>query len=385
MKSTLKILNLEDDPEDFDIINFILESSGLSFLPKRVDTREDFLNAVRDFQPDIILSDHSLPTFSSTEALSLCNENNFQIPFILVTGAVSEEFAVSCMKLGAKDYVLKSSLTRLPNAIENAIKHRDAERGKWSAISSLADQNDKLIKINKELDSFVYSVSHNLRAPLMSVLGLLNLAKKENTNKNLHQYHEMMENSIQKLDNTLKEILEYSRNSRQELKIEQLNIKSLIKDSIDIMKFFDGFQLLEMRYSIKCEVPLYSDSYRLSVILNNLISNAVKYLDNNKDKPFFNIECVIDEKNAKLIFEDNGIGISKELLPKIFTMFFRATESKEGSGLGLYIVKEAIELLKGKIEIESEFGQGTKFTIDIPNHLPITNDEKVPIHSALAT
>jgi signal transduction histidine kinase len=385
MKSTLKILNLEDDPEDFDIINFILESSGLSFVSRRVDTKHHFLSALHDYQPDIILSDHSLPTFTSTEALLLCNENNFQIPFILVTGAVSEEFAVSCMKLGATDYVLKSSLTRLPNAIENAIKHRDAEKGKWEAISSLADQNDKLIKINKELDSFVYSVSHNLRAPLMSVLGLLNLAKKEGEIETLHQYHAMMENSIQKLDSTLKEILEYSRNSRQEPKIEQINIRNLIKDSIDKMKFFDGFHLLEMRCSIKDEVPLYSDSYRLSVILNNLISNAVKYLDIHKDKPFFSIECAIDEKKLKFIFEDNGIGINKEFLPKIFTMFFRATETKEGSGLGLYIVKEAVELLKGKIEIQSEFGKGTKFTVEIPNRLPFTDGGKVALQSAVAT
>src|SRR5690606_28654573 len=153
-----------------------------------VDTKEEYLEALRNFEPDIILSDHSLPQFNSTEALKLCKEMNLTTPFILVTGAVSDEFAVNCIKQGAADYVLKSSMSRLRSAIDTALKHKKVEDEKSAAIAALAIQNEELTKINTELDSFVYSVSHNLRAPLMSVLGLLNLAKDEKPVDTMREY-----------------------------------------------------------------------------------------------------------------------------------------------------------------------------------------------------
>ena len=247
MKRTLKILCLEDDEEDFDIINHTLETGGLSIATKRVDTKEKYLDALDTYNPDVILSDHSLPQFNSTEALKLCHAKHLQIPFILVTGAVSDEFAVNCIKLGADDYVLKSNLRRLPSAIENALKHKGTEKARLKAISELAARNEELLKINNELDSFVYSVSHNLRAPLMSVLGLLNLVKLENSTENLHHYHQMMEDSIYKLDNTVKEILDYSRNARQELQIGPIDFKNMIKETLDKMQFMSGFELLDIQ------------------------------------------------------------------------------------------------------------------------------------------
>jgi signal transduction histidine kinase len=167
------------------------------------------------------------------------------------------------------------------------------------------------------------------------------------------------------------------------LKIERVNLKEVIDESIEKMKYFEAFQHLDIKVSIKEESPLYSDTYRLSVIFNNLISNAIKYLDETKQKSYFKIECIVEAEKAKLIFEDNGIGIDKALLPKIFNMFFRATETKEGSGLGLYIVKEAVDLLQGKIEIQSEFGRGTKFTMEVPNFTP-SNDEKKELKKTVA-
>jgi signal transduction histidine kinase len=364
----LRILCLEDDEEDFIIINYTLEESGLVVDTKRVDTRERYLDALTAYNPHVILSDHALPKFNSTEALKLCQANKLEIPFILVTGAVSDEFAVNCIKLGADDYVLKSNLSRLPSAIRNALKHKAAEKAKLSAVSILATRNEELLKINNELDTFVYSVSHNLRAPLMSVLGLVGLAKHETNFKHLHEYHQLMENSIHKLDETLKEILDYSRNARQDLKIETIDFEKAIAETLEKMQFISGFSSLTIKTSVDNKFAFNSDYYRISVILNNLISNAIKYLDQNKERPSFEIDISVNTEMAKLTFTDNGIGIETTLLPKIFDMFFRATDKKEGSGLGLYIVKEAVDKLKGKIEIESTIGRGTIFRIEIPNH-----------------
>jgi signal transduction histidine kinase len=369
MEHTLRILCLEDDEEDFDIINYALEKGSLSAVLRRVDTKEKFLEEINDYKPDVVLSDHSLPLFDSTEALKLCKKIIPQTPFILVTGAVSDEFAVNCIKLGADDYVLKSNLNRLTSAIKKSLKHRETERAKMKAVTDLAARNEQLVKINSELDSLVYSVSHNLRAPLTSVLGLINLAKGENNREILEQYHQMIESSIVKLDDTVKEILDYSRNARQELNIEKIDIKALISETLDKMKFMASYKLLRIEVIVHDETELYSDYYRISVILINLISNAIKYLDQNKPESYLILEVEINEGELKIHLEDNGIGIAEHLIPKIFNMFFRATTKNEGSGLGLYIVKEAVEKLDGKIEIHSEFSKGTQFDIVIPNHL----------------
>jgi signal transduction histidine kinase len=375
MKGTLRVLSLEDMEEDYVLIERTLRKSGLNFISLRVDTREELLHALKDFNPEVILSDHSLPQLNSIEALSLVREQGFQAPFILVTGAVSEEFAVRSLKQGADDYVLKSNLARLPNVIYNALKQKESEQAKVKAAEELAQQNDELMKINKELDSFVYSVSHNLRAPLMSVLGLLNLAKHETNENDVKQYHEMMEISIHKLDDTLKEILDYSRNARQGIIIEPINFKKLINDNFDRMQFMPGFESIRKNITIDESSPFYSDNYRLSVIMNNLISNAIKYYDGNKENPFIEITVKINEDRCVIKFQDNGIGIDPKYITRVFDMFFRATGKNEGAGLGLYIVKEATEKLKGHVEIESKLGQGTTFKIELPNFVNKTSQE----------
>jgi signal transduction histidine kinase len=233
----------------------------------------------------------------------------------------------------------------------------------------LQSQNAELKKINKELDSFVYSVSHNLRAPLMSVLGLLDLAKHENHNNksDLDLYFSMMETSIHKLDETVKEILDYSRNARQNLSVERIDLKKMIDDHFDKMQFMPGSQSIERR---------------LSVIMNNLISNAIKYHDPQKEQSFIRISVEVDEERATMIFEDNGIGIEDRYLDKVFDMFFRGTEKNKGAGLGLYIVKEAIDKLTGKISIQSKVGQGTLFVIELPNFISADASVKDTVEAA---
>lgn len=367
IKGTLRILSLEDLEDDFYLITHALKKSGVDFIAKRVDSKEEFSNALEHFGAHVILCDHSLPQFNSNEALRIFHQRKLQIPFILVTGAVSEEFAVSSLKHGADDYVLKSNLARLPNVIDNALKQKEAEREKIEAAQALARQNETLIKINKELDSFVYSISHNLRAPLMSVLGLLDLARNENNNVVIHQYHEMMKSSVCKLDDTLKEILEYSRNARQGLLISEIDFQKTINDNFERMQFMPGYERIRKEIFIEGDSHFYSDHYRLSLILNNLISNAIKYSDPSKEVSFLQITIHLKPESVILTFRDNGIGIEHGYIQKVFNMFFRATEKNEGAGLGLYIVKEAVEKLGGTIELESQIGKGTVFKIELPN------------------
>jgi signal transduction histidine kinase len=371
MEKGLKVLVLEDMDEDLELIERTLTKAGLDFEAKRVDTKEEFIEALNNFPADVILSDHSLPQFNSFEALKICRKQGLKTPFILVTGAVSEEFAVNSLKEGADNYVLKSNLTRLPSAINTALKQRAAEVAKHEANEALQRQNEELIKINKELDSFVYSVSHNLKAPLMSVLGLLNLCKMEDEKQGnlFSSYFNMMERSIHKLDDTLKEILDYSRNARKELTLEKVDVRKLIDDNLEKMQYLPGSELISKKITIDDAIPFVSDGYRLSVIFNNLISNAIKYSDPYKPNPFLKIDIKVTPLKTFLQFSDNGIGIDKEYIHKVFDMFFRATMQKEGAGLGLYIVKETVDKLQGEISIESEPRVGTKFVIELPNFI----------------
>lgn len=365
----MKILMLEDVEDDAGLIVRSIKKGGINFQMKRVDTRDEFIDAIRHFHPDVILSDHSLPQFNSIEALKICRRVNLSAPFILVTGTVSEEFAVSCLKQGADDYVLKSNLTRLPSAIENALVQRELRTQRIKADVALRTQNEELVKINRELDSFVYSVSHNLRAPLMSVLGLLNIVRKEDEQNSNHyvRYFDMMHHSIMKLDETLKEILDYSRNARNELQLGVVNLTALIEDGFDRLKYLEGSDHLKKEIIVESDCDFVSDAGRLAIVINNLISNSIKYRDEKKSC-FLRISVSVTVTHATIVFEDNGIGISPELQDKVFNMFFRATEKSEGAGLGLYIVKEAIDKLGGTIEMKSVFGQSTIFTMRLINH-----------------
>lgn len=371
METELKILMLEDHEDDAGLVDRVLQKEKILFKRIRVDTRNEFIQALDLFKPDVILSDHSLPQFNSIEALKICQTKKLDAPFILVTGAVSEEFAVNCLKRGADDYVLKSNLARLPLSIRYALRQHRYESNRQVQEEMLRKQNNELTKINKELDSFVYSVSHDLRSPLTSILGLVNVAKMD-TSKSIDttkNYFEMIERSVLKLDETLKGILDYSRNARGELIITEVDLGQLIGNAIDQLNHFGGFARIRKQIDVHGYTSLYSDEYRLSVIIANLISNAIKYHDDSKTDQFIQVTATITPAHATLVFHDNGIGINSDYLRNVFNMFYRATDRSQGAGLGLYIVKEMVEKLGGTILINSELGKETLISLTIPNKL----------------
>jgi signal transduction histidine kinase len=370
MESYLKILLLEDCVDDVGLIDRQLKKEGILFHYKCVDSKDEFIDGLHSFKPDIILSDHSLPQFNSMEALEISRKQGFRhIPFILVTGTVSEEFAVSILKKGASDYILKSNLVKLPTAILKALDRKNNTVKRIQAELRIRNQNQELLKINKELDNFVYDISHNLRAPLMSLLGLINLVKDEDSKKDSTylEYFSLMEKSVNRLDNTLQHILDYSRNTRKELDIQKIDFEIIINELFDQLKYIEGYNEIEKFIEIDKKL-FYSDPYRISVILLNLISNSIKYRDNNKEKSFIRIKITVNTYNAEILFQDNGIGIEKPYQHKVFNMFFRATERSVGAGLGLYIVKEMVDKLRGKISLDSKVNFETTFKLFIPNN-----------------
>ncbi len=248
-------------------------------------------------------------------------------------------------------------------------KLRSSDQHLNEAQNKLIFQNNELLKTNSELDKFVYSVSHDLRAPLSSMAGVAEIVLDESQDEFVVENVSMIQGSIKKLDGFILDILDYSRNSRVEVSKEPIDLNEILHEIKNNLKYM-GKDRKEVRLEMKvnCPVILNTDKSRLSIILNNLISNAIRYSDPKSSDPYVLVEAVSDAKRTRIIVKDNGIGIDKVAQSKVFDMFYRVSKDSIGSGLGLYIVKECVTKLMGTITIVSEVGKGTEFHVELPHY-----------------
>jgi PAS domain S-box-containing protein len=284
--------------------------------------------------------------------------------------------------------------TKEPFSVEYKLKCKDGSyrwfhgsgQAKWShdekpvrMVGSLVDITEKKVKeeeireknqlleqTNAELDRFVYSVSHDLRAPLNSIQGLINIGDTTEDSQELKQLLGMMKNRVKKLYSFIDEIISFARNTRTEIIKQSVNLHDLVKEIFENTQYRELSADIDFRMNVASEINLETDRGRLGVILNNLVDNAIKYHRHSHSGKYVAIQTE-DLGNEILIkIVDNGQGIPAEAQPKIFEMFFRASENSKGSGLGLYIVKDMVERLGGSISLQSEKGEGTTFTIKLP-------------------
>jgi signal transduction histidine kinase len=234
-------------------------------------------------------------------------------------------------------------------------------------VEKLKKQNSELKKVNSELDRFVYRVSHDLRSPLTSVLGLIQVIKQETELGKIMHLLDLQEKSINKLDNFIKDIIDLSKNSRIEVSREEVNFQEMIENIFEEQSFNKNADKIEKCIEVQQNIPFISDARRISVIFNNLISNAIRYANPQQEQPFVKVMVEIKPDCAKISVKDNGLGITEEHHCKIFEMFYRASDTISGSGLGLYIVKETLEKLNGTVRVKSVSRKGTEFCLTIPN------------------
>jgi PAS domain S-box-containing protein len=233
--------------------------------------------------------------------------------------------------------------------------------------NDVLEKNLELSKINGELDNFVYRVSHDLRAPLLSIKGILSLLfHTEKFNESVTEYLNLIQNSILRLDETIQEILEYSRNARLEVKLETFNIEEMVQEIFEDLKYTYANEII---FSLEIEGSSFveTDKSRLNTVLKNIIGNSVKYKKANADDCYVNLSIKRLEQFMEITISDNGEGISEKSISRIFEMFYRGTSTSVGTGLGLYITKEILNKLQGTIAVSSEFGVGTMITINLPN------------------
>lgn len=260
-----------------------------------------------------------------------------------------------------------TSMLALVVAIYNMDKiNREIAENRQKISNELSKKNDALAKANEELDHFVYSASHDLKAPLSSILGLVNLAKHELKDPNTLIYFEKIESSVSKLSRFIKDIIDLSRNARKEVEKQEVHFDELLNNVIENNKYMVHDDKIRFEKHVSFNNAVKVDRARTEVILNNLISNAIKYKDADKEQHVINIEIDRTEYWLTFIVKDNGVGIKEEYKERVFDMFFRAHHTSEGSGLGLYIVGNVIEKLQGNIELHSEENVGTTVKVTLP-------------------
>lgn len=254
------------------------------------------------------------------------------------------------------------TIVRLIGSITDVTDSRQYE-------ATLIEKNEELKKINRELDQFVYSVSHDLRSPLLSVKGLLSLVELNIEDVNLiRQYLSLIGTSINRLDGTIIEILDYSRNSRLNVQVEQFNIRDVVETIYQDLK-----PQVESDFDFKLEIAgselIETDKMRLSTILKNVIANGVKYRKKREEPSYLHVKFDSCNDDYCISVSDNGEGISLENQAKVFNMFYRASKSSSGTGLGLYICKEMVVKLGGEIKLSSDLSIGTTIEITLPRHI----------------
>lgn len=234
------------------------------------------------------------------------------------------------------------------------------------ALEELALKNSQLAKTNEELDRFVYSASHDMRAPLSSMLGLIHLSEKTDRPDEVNLFLQMMKERIKTMEGFIKEVTDYSRNTRVDLTPSSISLHTLVKEVVQTLAYPVVNKKVRIEIEIEPTLTLTTDPNRLKVVVNNLLSNAYKYHNFDRADPFICFSAILKNETAMISVKDNGTGIAPEHHSRIFEMFYRASEDSEGSGLGLYIVKETLDKLRGTISVQSKPGEGTEFIITLP-------------------
>lgn len=387
MSSTgsLRVLLVEDSDDDADLLQIALRRGGYDLHCQRVDSPEAMRTALQDREWDIVISDYLMPRFTGIDALKLMQAEGVDAPFIIVSGHIGEELAVSAMKSGAHDYVMKDRLARLVPAVARELREAEGRRARRAAVSALRESEARL-KVSLEAeqkaradaeaagrakDRFLAMLSHELRTPLTPVLMLAQtLLSSAKLSPKVRSALEVVQRNVELEAKLIDDLLDLSRitHKKVELQLETVDVHQLLKAAVEICH--PDVEAKGQRLVAKLKATRHcaeADPARLQQVFWNLIKNAVKFTPREgtitvQSANFGDMICVR--------VKDSGIGIDKCMLEKIFTPFEQGgqqvTHEFGGLGLGLAISKAAIDAHGGKITADSAGrNQGAEFTVQL--------------------
>lgn len=284
-------------------------------------------------------------------------------------------------EIAIQDKEIMAQNEELASQNELILDHKQSLEEAHAQLKAMNDQLEELVRLRTakleetikeldtvlaELDRFVYSASHDLSAPLKSVLGLINISRDENDKNQLDTYHNYMERSIKKLERVIDSLVDFSRNTHRPLTHIRFNFQILLKEVFEELAFWPEARNVKIFDQVMFELWIESDPDRIKVILHNLIGNAIKYSDLSKPEPSVWVSATLNENTFSIIVKDNGIGIESVNQSRIFDMYYRGSDRSKGSGLGLFIVQETVKKLGGIVRVSSDYGMGTEFEVLIP-------------------
>lgn len=343
MRNTLKILHLEDVEFDADLVSRVLKKEKFVSEIKVVDTKEAYVQALIEFAPDVVLSDHTLPSFNSREALNIFLQSGMKIPFILVTATISEEYAVSVIKAGANDYIVKDHLEKLPEAIVNSIQKIEFE---------INLENEKALNIKEKTNAVLMAHEHERSQMANELL--------ENINQILAASNLYIDCAISEVD---KRAI-FMNNSKKYILMAIDEIKKLshvimpptfeIIGLLDSLKNWIDFKQLQHEINFNTEWVGYddkavNDKVQLTIyrIVQEQLNNTIKY--SNAQNVYISLRQT--SNLLELVIEDDGVG-------------FNITQHT--NGVGLKNINTRTEIHNGSVVLESAPGKGCKLTIVFP-------------------
>lgn len=359
-KDKIKILYIDDEANN--LVSF-KASFRFDYNVLVANNTVEALNMLSQ-HPDIcvILSDQKMPDKTGVEFFE---EIRLQFPNavrILITGYTDIESVINAINRGHIFRYVKKPWTDVDvqSAIEEAYKF-------YMASSMLSVKNEELQKAYNELDKFAYSATHDMRGPIVSVLGLIGLIKVNDNIGEIKEMLGMVDMAMVKLDNYIQNIHDYYNLRRGEVKITEVDFNSLVNDVKDIYDVTSKIDHTTFKINVDQKETFRSDEVSIKIILNNLLSNAFKYQRKSNGEKWVDMDIAVSRGQVTIVVKDNGIGIPENSISLIFNMFYRATSEELGSGFGLYNVKDALNKLGGNIDVTSKENEGTTFKVTIPS------------------
>lgn len=361
MSEKIKILYVDD--EENNLVSFRANFRKDYEVLTAISVHDAFV--ILEKEPtQIIISDQRMPNTTGVEFLEQTVKLYPDSIRLLITAHTDVELVIEAINRGQiTKYIQKPwDFEKLSLAIDHCVTI-------YKSRAELKLKNIELQKTNDELNKFVYSASHDLRSPLTSILGIINLAKITPEIGIAANYFEMIESRVFKLDTFIKNLISYYKNARYEYMEENIDFNAFITSIWETFKNQDS--TINFELSVNQKHVFFGDPLRLKIIFENLISNAIKYQNPSAEIHFIKIHVLTGKHQVHITISDNGIGIDKQYISSIFNLFFRTGDSSqvEGTGIGLYLVKEAMNKINGKIEVLSNPMQGTSFELSIPNKI----------------
>jgi two-component system, sensor histidine kinase and response regulator len=359
-RDKIKVLYIDDEQNNLNGFKATFRFDYSIYIASDVAQAYEHLKAHDDIS--VVLCDQRMPDMTGSKFFEEMREQYPDPVRMLITGYADIESVIDAVNRGhIFRYIQKPwTDTDIRSAIEEGNKF-------YITNSLLISKNKELQSAYDELGKFAYSVTHDLRGPLLSVIGALDLAKSMDSLAEVKELIGMMDVAVKKLDEFIKNTHEYYNLKRGRLVFEEIDFNELVGDIAALFRIAGRMDNIKFISKVNQAGTFVSDEISIKIILNNLFSNAFKFQRKTATDKYFDVNIEVNNDNAVMLVKDNGIGIHESHIGNIFTMFYRATSEATGSGFGLYNVKDALNKLNGTIEVESVVDEGTIFKVIIPN------------------